>query len=136
MKRLQGLIAATLTTAVVLIGPALLLRWVGPAIASQSASLLPLIALGYGLLALNVTAHYTLIALGHVRVVTAVNLAGGVLMLVAMAALVPTHGVLGAAIARLGYGPITCLLYLPLLAILRNASPAIPHLAYPEAEQA
>ena len=114
------LCASSLTALVVCLGPKILARWMGPAFAAQTAGLLPLIALGFGLLALNVTAHYTLMALGHVRIVTLANVAGGVLMLSTMAVLIPAYGVRGAALARLWYGPVTCLLYLPLLGLLRG----------------
>jgi O-antigen/teichoic acid export membrane protein len=126
--------AIVLTAAVIVLGPTILVRWMGTSFAAQSSGLLPLIALGFGLLALNVTAHYTLMALGHFRIVTIMNVAGGMFMLLAMAALVPSHGVKGAAIARLCYGPITCLLYLPLLKLLRKTSPAQLSIAQTQAE--
>ncbi len=72
----------------------------------------------FGMLSLNVTGHYALLALGHVRVVTVLNVVGGISMLLAMLVLVPMHGVKGAAVARLFFGSITCLLYLPLFRIL------------------
>jgi O-antigen/teichoic acid export membrane protein len=118
----NALCAALLTTIVVLAGPKILARWMGSAFAMQSAALLPLIALGFGLLALNVTAHYSLMALGRIRIVTLMNVAGGALMLLTMTALIPVHGVQGAALSRLWYGPVTCLLYLPLLGLLRDSS--------------
>jgi O-antigen/teichoic acid export membrane protein len=110
--------AATLTAAVLTLGPRVLALWMGHPFAANASALLPVIALSFGLLALNITAHYTLMALGRVRLVTSVNLVGGVLMLLAMAALLPTHGLQGAALARLFYGPATLLLYLPLLRLL------------------
>jgi O-antigen/teichoic acid export membrane protein len=111
-----------LTALVLLCGPRVLSLWMGQAFAEHTATLLPLIAAGFGLLALNVTAHYSLMAMGSFRFVTALNVAGGLVMLAVMAALMPTRGVHGAAIARLIYGPITCLLYLPLFHLLRTPS--------------
>ena len=118
------LCATTLTLLVVGFGPRLLALWMGPAFAEKTRTLLPLVAVGFGLLALNVTAHYTLMALGRVRLVALVNLAGGALMLLAMIALLPTRGLEGAALARLWYGPATLLLYLPLVPLLRTPAPA------------
>ena len=111
--------AGFLTAAVLLFGPRLLTLWIDPVVAHQSALLLHFVACGFGLLALNITAHYTLMAIGRIRLVTAVNVAGGLLMLLAMVWLIPSRGVEGAALARLCYGPITCLLYLPLIHLLR-----------------
>jgi len=121
---LNLLTALILTAGLILFGPRLLALWMGPAFASQSSAMLSLLAVGYGLLALNVTAHYSLLAMGRVRLITALNVAGGIAMLLAMAALVHSRGVQGAALARLCYGPITCLLYLPLFRLLRKAPAA------------
>jgi O-antigen/teichoic acid export membrane protein len=110
--------AAGMTAGLTVAGPRLLRLWMGPGFASHSAGLLPLLAAGFGLLAMNVTAHYTLLAMGRVRLVTAANVAGGIAMLAAMLLLVRSHGVQGAALARLCYGPITCLLYLPMFRLL------------------
>lgn len=112
--------AATLTAAVLILGPRAVALWMGPAFAAHEAVLLPTVAIGFSLLALNVTAHYTLMAAGNVRIITTLNVAGGLAMLLAMALLVPQHGAAGAASARLCYGPITLLLYLPLASRLRT----------------
>ncbi|MCU1322802.1 MAG: polysaccharide biosynthesis protein [Acidobacteriaceae bacterium] len=110
--------ACILSATVVLLGPHVLVLWMGPSFAAQASALLPIIALSFGLLAMNVTAHYTLMALGHVRIVTTANIVGGLLMLLAMTVLIPRHGLEGAALARLWYGPATLLLYLPLARLL------------------
>ncbi len=108
------LMAATLAVTVLLFGPSLLQHWISPAFAAQSAALLPLLTAGFTLLALNVTGHYTLLALGRIRLVTALNVIGGIAMLIAMTPLIRVFGISGAALARLCYGPITCLFYVPL----------------------
>jgi O-antigen/teichoic acid export membrane protein len=69
---------------------------------------------------MNVTAHYALLALGRVRLVTALNVAAGIAMLALMLPLASRFGMVGAACARLVTGPITCLMYLPLLKLLRG----------------
>jgi O-antigen/teichoic acid export membrane protein len=116
-------LAAVFTAGLMLVGPPLLGLWMGRAFADHADGLLAVLAAGFGLLALNVTGHYAMLALGKVRLVTATNVAGGIAMLLAMAAWVPGHGLSGAAWARLCYGPITCLIYWPLLRSLRK-SPA------------
>jgi len=120
---LNVLSAVSLTAGLIWVGPRLLALWMGQAFADHTAGLLPLLALGFGLLALNVTGHYTILALGKIRIVTGLNVAGGVCMLTVMALAVQKHGVHGAAWARLVYGPITCLLYVPLLLRLRKVAP-------------
>lgn len=133
---LANLLSASILTALVLLlGPRILARWMGASFAAHTTSLLPLIAIGFGFLALNVTAHYSLMALGHVRIVTGLNVAGGLLMLFTMTTLIRLHGAQGAALARLWYGPVTCLLYLPLFALLRTAPHTGVALPRQEAEQ-
>jgi O-antigen/teichoic acid export membrane protein len=74
-------------------------------------------------LGLNVTAYYALLALGHVRTVTLVSLAGGTVMLLGMIWLLPRFGVHGVAMARLAYGSIALLMYYPLARLLYRTSP-------------
>jgi O-antigen/teichoic acid export membrane protein len=78
-----------------------------------------MIAWGSALLGLNVTGYYAMLALGRVKAVTWLNLAGGAIMMLLMAWLLPHHGIGGVAIARLFYAPITLLLYVPLVVNLR-----------------
>jgi O-antigen/teichoic acid export membrane protein len=124
----NAVLATAFTAGLMLFGPRLLGLWMGNSFAAHADGLLAVLAAGFGLLALNVTGHYALLALGKVRLVTVSNVAGGVAMLVAMAAWVPGHGVSGAAWARLCYGPITCLIYVPLLRSLRKAPASLARL--------
>jgi O-antigen/teichoic acid export membrane protein len=118
----NAVLAAVFTAWVMLFGPQLLGLWMGRSFADHADGLLVVLAAGFGLLALNVTGHYAMLAMGKVRLVTALNVVGGVSMLATMAAWVHGYGVNGAAWARLCYGPITCLLYVPLLRCLRNVT--------------
>jgi O-antigen/teichoic acid export membrane protein len=95
-------------------GQRILLAWAGADIARSSTAILPVIVWSSALLALNVTGTYSLLAFGRVRVVTWVNLAAGATMLLLMTWLLPRFGAYGLALARLSYGSITLLLYLPL----------------------
>jgi O-antigen/teichoic acid export membrane protein len=121
---INAVLATVFAAGLMLIGPKLLRLWMGGSFADHADGLLVVLAAGFGLLALNVTGHYAMLALGKVRLVTAFNVAGGVAMLTAMAVWIPSHGVNGAAWARLCYGPLTCLLYVPLLRCLLNAPAA------------
>jgi O-antigen/teichoic acid export membrane protein len=107
--------SALLTAVVATFGRRFLERWMGHVFAAHTSALLPLLAAGFALLSLNVTAHYTLLALGRVRLVAALNLAGGATMLLAIAMLIPRMGQAGAAWSRLLYGSVTCLAYLPIV---------------------
>jgi O-antigen/teichoic acid export membrane protein len=92
--------------------------WMGTAFASQVSTVFSIVAVAFGFLALNVTAHYALLALEQVRLVAILNLAGGAAMLVTMTLLAPRFGLAGAAIGRLLYGPITLLMYWRLRTLL------------------
>jgi O-antigen/teichoic acid export membrane protein len=72
---------------------------------------------------MNVTAHYALLALGQVKIVTYLNLSAGIVVLAGMAVLIPKYGLQGAAVARLVYGPITCLAYLYLYRFIWRGEP-------------
>ena len=82
------------------------------------AALFAVLIASFALFAMNVTAHYTLLAMGRVRLVTAVNLTAGAAMLLLMPLLAPRFGMVGSACARLVTGPITCLLYIPLYKLM------------------
>ena len=110
------------TAAVLLFGRPLLHAWVGAAIAQSSAAVLAPIAWSFALLGLNVTGYYSMLAFGRVRAVTWLNLAGGAIMLLMMVWLLPSTGSHGAAMARLSYGLITLLMYVPLARLLRGTT--------------
>jgi O-antigen/teichoic acid export membrane protein len=115
------LIVATGTGVLLLFGHAALYAWVGQSVAESAAGILAPIVWSFALLGLSVTGYYSLLALGHVRIVTALNLAGGLTMLLLMAWLLPLRGVHGIAMARLCYGLIALLMYLPLARALGGA---------------
>jgi O-antigen/teichoic acid export membrane protein len=108
------------TAAVLLFGREVLRLWVGEAVARSASRLLAPITWSFALLGLNVTAYYSLLALGRVRTVTWFSLAGGVAMLLLMVWLLPIMGARGAAMARLACGAATLLLYVPVIRILHG----------------
>jgi O-antigen/teichoic acid export membrane protein len=109
--------AATL----MLFGERILRSWAGADMARSSVAIFPIIIWSSALLGLNVTATYALLAFGRVRTITWLNLTAGAAMLMLMFWLVPRLGTYGLALARLCYGSITLLLYLPLVRQLSRA---------------
>ncbi len=107
--------------ALLLFGRAVLHAWVGPAVAQSAAGILTPITWSFALLGLSVTGYYALLALGRVHMVTAVNITGGLAMLLLMACLLPLQGVHGIAMARLSYGLTALLMYVPLARALGGA---------------
>ncbi len=111
-------IVATGTGVLLLFGHAALYAWVGQSVAQSAAGILAPIVWSFAFLGLSVTGYYALLALGHVQIVTALNLTGGLAMLVLMAWLLPLRGVHGIAMARVCYGIIALLMYAPLARVL------------------
>lgn len=119
------------TAAALLFGHPILRMWVGDEISRSASAVLAPIIWSFALLGLSVTGYYTMLALGHVRSVTWLNLAGGAAMLLTMALLLPHMGMRGIALARLVYGLSALLLYLPLIRLLRTTSTACLPVAGP-----
>jgi O-antigen/teichoic acid export membrane protein len=116
------LIAFLLGAPFILFSRPILTVWMGHEFAMLSWPILSILGCSFVLFALNVTAHYTLLAIGKVRVVTFLNLAAGAAMLTLMLLLTPKFGMIGTAASRLVCGPITCLLYFPLYKFLHAES--------------
>lgn len=116
-----------LGTPLILFSHPILAVWMGTAFAGQAWMILSILGVAYVLFAMNITAHYSLLALGQVRTVTVLNLAAGVVMLLLMLLLTPHFGMVGAACARLVTGPITCLLYYPLLKLMSRTFQQSPN---------
>ena len=112
------LLVAAGTVALLLLGNRFLEMWSGPAVAHAGRTILPILAAGTAAQGLSVTGSYALLALGRVRVVTFLSLAGGAAMLLVAPWLLRRSGAEGMAIARLCYGPMTLLVYIPLSAML------------------
>lgn len=126
------------TAAAFLFSRFFLKAWVGAEIATNIADVFAPIVWSFALLGLSVTAYYALLALGHFRTVTWLNLAGGAAMLLFMFWLIPAMGVRGAATSRLCFGVVSLGMYLPLLRLLRRSPQNIALLpgSYPVCEEA
>jgi O-antigen/teichoic acid export membrane protein len=119
-----GLIAG-IAVPLVVVGSHIISAWIGPAFARQPPLIFPTIVCSFAFLGMNVTAHYALLAVGQVKIVTYLNLSAGMVMLLGMAILIPRYELQGAASARLLYGPITCLAYLYLYKFIWRGEPQI-----------
>ncbi len=119
--------AVALSVPVMVLSKPILTFWMGAAFARRAHTLLTILALSYGLLALTVSAHYALLALGRVRFVSFVNVLGGVLSLGVAVLLIPSLGLRGAAIGRLPYGLVLLLNFWHLRSILRAQKPVPPY---------
>jgi O-antigen/teichoic acid export membrane protein len=115
------LIVAAGTGILLVYGPVALYAWVGRPVAQSAVSILTPIVCSFALLGLSVTGYYSLLALGHFHMVTALNLFGGSIMLLLMVWLLQLQGVHGIAMARLSYGLIALLMYVPLARVLGGA---------------
>jgi O-antigen/teichoic acid export membrane protein len=114
-----NLLIVSIGTGIVLLsGQSLLHAWVGREIAQNSSTILRPIVWSFALLGLSVTGYYSLLALGHVRIVTWINLSGGAAMLLLMTWLLPRTGIRGVAVARLCYGLVSLTMYYPLVRFL------------------
>lgn len=131
------LIVCAGTAAVLLFGQAILRAWGGKDVARMTASLLPVVAWSTASAGLAVAGSYSLLALGKVRILTCITLAAGAVMFGSMSWLARRHGLEGLAWGRMLYGPITCIVYIPLLMFLSKRSPvfALPATALTEEAQ-
>lgn len=87
----------------------------GASIANSCAPLLPAIVGSSALLAFSVTGNYALLALGEARKVAAINAGACLAMFTTVAFLMAGAGVWAIIDARLAFGAIAVLVYIPLL---------------------
>jgi O-antigen/teichoic acid export membrane protein len=112
-------------------GARLIELWAGHAVGHSAAAILPPIVIGSALMALGVTGTYAMQALGLFRAVACISLSGRAATLALMVYLLHHMGLQGLAIARVWYGAIALLVYLPLvyeLAIKRKKTTPIASL--------
>jgi exopolysaccharide biosynthesis WecB/TagA/CpsF family protein len=113
--------------AVLALGPAILNRWGGVELARSCAAILPIIVWSTAFAGLGVAGAYSMLALGHARALTCFTVLGGALMTASMCWLAPRFGLQGMAWSRMIYGPLTCLVYVPLVVLLGGRSNRYAH---------
>jgi len=114
-------LVVTLTAPMMIWSRYLLREWMGAEFSEHASATLTIIALGFALMGLNVTGYYILMALGRIRPLVIVNSTGAAAMLILIALLTPKYGIVGAAIGRLVYGPITWITYRSIGAAVHSA---------------
>lgn len=118
----------------ILAGDRLIRLWAGPAVAMGAKGIFVPIVLGSALMGLSVTGTYAMQALGLFRTVALISLSGRAAMLVLMIYLLHHMGLRGLATARVCYGLIALIVYLPLLrqlGITRKESKSAQGIAIP-----
>jgi len=119
--KVNVILVVSFSVPLLVLGNRFLSMWIGSSFTKQPPLMFPTIVWSFAFLGMNVTAHYALLAAGQVRAVTYLSLLAGMLMLLIMALLIPKHGLQGAALARLIYGPVTCLAYVRLYKMIHRA---------------
>jgi O-antigen/teichoic acid export membrane protein len=110
--------ALILALTLIVFGKPLLTLWMGRAFAEQSYLVLTILATAYAAMAANVVPHCGLLALGRVRLISALNIGAGMVLIISMALLIPALGLIGAALGRAAY---SVLLAIPYVLSSRNA---------------
>ncbi len=113
-------LVVALAVPMMLCGHYLLSIWMGSDFAAHASTVLTITTLSFAMLGLNVTGHYILLALGRIRTLAFINIAGAAAMLTAIALLTPKFGITGAAAGRLLYGPITWIIYYSIVRALKT----------------
>jgi O-antigen/teichoic acid export membrane protein len=108
----NAVVAALLSLPFLLLARPVLRLWMGNQFADQGHLVLPILAISYAALAINVVPHNSLLALGRVRAVAVLNIAGGLVLLGVMAVLIPRFGLAGAATGRVIYTVLLAVGYL------------------------
>ncbi|MDR3645325.1 MAG: hypothetical protein P4M02_09665, partial [Clostridia bacterium] len=70
----NAVLAVVLAAPLMLLSKPLLMLWMGRDFAQDAWPVLSVLAAGFALFAMNVTAHYALLAMGRVRLVTALKI--------------------------------------------------------------
>jgi O-antigen/teichoic acid export membrane protein len=123
--RVNIICASLLSLPLIILSRPILNHWMGTEFSRNAATTLSVVAVSFALLAINIPGHYALMALGNVRYLTALNLVGGFVSVALAFLLLPHFGILGAAVGRLAYGPITWLMYPKLKKSLATTQPLI-----------
>lgn len=122
--RINRAVALGLAFPLVFFSRPILTHWMGFDFAQHAWVSMALVAVSFAGLAFNIPGHYALMALGRVRFLTLLNLSGTALAFIVSLLLIPRFGIVGAALGRLAYGPVTWFVYPKLKALLAKREPS------------
>lgn len=95
-------------------GPWLFRVWVGENVAAGISTIFPILVLSYFLLSISIVPYFFLNGIGQMKFIALVCISGGILSLIIGLILIPSHGLMGAAISRCMYSIVAIGLFLPL----------------------
>ena len=125
MSIFVGMVLSTLLAAfMALFGQNILALWVGSEFAQGANKLLLWVILAYFFLSLSVAPHYLLLANGKARFVAITNILGGSATALVSFFLIPSIGLVGAAISRLLYGPVVTMNYVAVVSLQNDTQTA------------
>jgi O-antigen/teichoic acid export membrane protein len=118
----NALLVAFPSALLLIFGKRIIALWAGATVAESAAPILPTVVLASAFVGLSVTGIYAMQALGLFRTVAYVSLTGRAVTLFVMIGLLRHSGLAGLADARLCYGAVALMVYLPLLQQLGSRS--------------
>ncbi len=122
------ILSTSLAVALILIGPAFLLFWVGPEAAGPASQLLPWLVVAYWILSLNSVSYYLLLGMGRIRFVSLTVIMSGICAVIAAYFAIDNIGLIGAPAGRAAYAIISLALFIPVLQHLRSERGEIPNI--------
>jgi O-antigen/teichoic acid export membrane protein len=116
------LVSSALALGLLIFGRKILSLWLGAAVAEASADVLWYLTIAYWILAMNIVPHFILLGLGRMRFIAISNFAAGVVLITTIYLLLPFHGLAGIGLARIAYGMVTLVNFVPLFWYVRGRS--------------
>ncbi len=113
------LASSVLALGLLIFGRKILSLWLGQAEAEASAEILWYLTIAYWILAANIVPHFILLGLGRMRFIAVSNFAAGITLLIVVYVLLPFHGLTGIGLARIAYGIVSLINFVPLFWHLR-----------------
>lgn len=99
-------------------GPWILHIWVGGQVANEISATFPILVLSYLILSISLVPYFFLNGVGQMKFIAFVCVSGGILSLLAGLILIPSHGLIGAAISRCMYSFVALSLFFPLISMI------------------
>jgi O-antigen/teichoic acid export membrane protein len=98
--------AMAITSVLVLFSKQIFALWLGRVLPFEAMAVMAPLSIAFFVLCLDVAPHYTLLGLGQIRYVAALNLIAGILSVAVLILLLKTHGLFATAISKGVYGGV------------------------------